>query len=70
MDLEPLTVLVGANGSGKTSVLEAIDLAVRATAHTARGLPRRCELGLLHPRRGGETFDRLSDAGWRVHGRG
>jgi predicted ATPase len=31
IDLERLTVFVGANGSGKTSVLEAIDLAVRAT---------------------------------------
>jgi predicted ATPase len=31
MDLEPLTVLVGANGSGKTSVLEAIHLAVSAS---------------------------------------
>ena len=30
IDLDHLTVFVGANGSGKTSVLEAIDLAVGA----------------------------------------
>ncbi len=30
IDLEPLTVFVGANGSGKTSVLQAIDLVSRA----------------------------------------
>lgn len=35
IDLEPLTVFVGANGSGKTSVLEAIYLALRS----AGGLP-------------------------------
>jgi len=37
IDLEPLTVFVGANGSGKTSVLEAINVAVR----TATGSPEK-----------------------------
>jgi predicted ATPase len=36
IELEPLTVFVGANGSGKTSVLEAIHLAVRAATSTPR----------------------------------
>ena len=37
VELERFTVFVGANGSGKTSVLEAIDLAVRA----ATGSPEK-----------------------------
>jgi AAA15 family ATPase/GTPase len=31
VDLEPVTVLVGANGSGKTSLLDAIELASLAS---------------------------------------
>ncbi len=34
--LEPLTVFVGPKGSGKTSVLEAIDLAARAAISPSR----------------------------------
>ncbi len=34
IELEPLTVFVGANDSGKTSVLNALDLAVKAAAPT------------------------------------
>ncbi len=37
--LNPLTVFVGANGSGKTSVLEALDLAVRVASSPHKGLP-------------------------------
>jgi predicted ATPase len=46
MDLGSLTVLVGANGSGKTSVLEAIDLAVRAMTGTPQAVfakERHCD---------------------------
>src|ERR1700677_3637084 len=46
MELEPLTVLVGANGSGKSSVLEAIDLAVRAMTSSAQAVfakERHCD---------------------------
>jgi len=44
--LEPLTVFVGANASGKTSVLEAIHLAVRAATGTPErvfGYERHCD---------------------------
>ena len=34
--LEPLTIFVGANASGKTSVLEAILLGVRAATRPAK----------------------------------
>jgi predicted ATPase len=36
--LEPMTVFVGPNGSGKTSVLESIDLAARAATGKPRGV--------------------------------
>ncbi len=44
--LEPLTVFVGANASGKTSVLEAIHLAVRAATGSPEkvfGFERHCD---------------------------
>ena len=46
IELERLTVFVGANGSGKTSVLEAIDLAVRAATSSPEkvfGYERHCD---------------------------
>ena len=64
MDLEPLTVLVGANGSGKTSVLEAIHLAVqrRGRPH-GKALQGRAALRLaVHARRTRGPIHRLPDA--------
>ncbi|MBI1902973.1 MAG: AAA family ATPase [Planctomycetia bacterium] len=46
INLEPLTVFVGANGSGKTSVLDAIHLAVRAATgdpDKVFGYQRHCD---------------------------
>jgi predicted ATPase len=46
VELERFTVFVGANGSGKTSVLEAIDLAVRAATGSPEkvfGYERHCD---------------------------
>ena len=44
VDLEPLTVFVGANGSGKTSVLDAVNYASLA----ATGAPEKVFTGNRH----------------------
>ena len=54
IDLERFTVFVGANGSGKTSVLEAIDNAVRA----ATGDPQKV---FAHERHGDWVYTRSGE---------
>lgn len=66
IELEPLTVFVGPNGSGKTSVLEAVE----TTVHTARLAPRKFYPKGKHARDlytrdgiGNQTFTCRSQAG-------
>jgi predicted ATPase len=72
IELEPLTVFVGANGSGKTSALEAIDLAVDAAHSTPERVfagERHCDW--LYTRGGeGDLNDHVSEPGRRIHDHG
>ena len=65
VELERFTVFVGANGSGKTSVLEAIINAVQAVRRRpTKGVRPRATRGLdLHAGRGGRSVHPLRDGG-------
>ena len=66
-DLAPLTVLVGANNSGKTALAQAIQLLAGGLAHSGKDTSEPVPLvsgGIRH----GETFDDIL-AGRTVHGR-